>query len=71
MSTPEIDNLTDEQKDQVLGFLLYRMDLDTRGELMAHLPMAYVALYPSANHAVRDRVERELGILRPAEEGRS
>lgn len=44
-----LDGLTREQADAVLRFLLYRMDLDTRGALMAELPVAYARLYPSVS----------------------
>jgi hypothetical protein len=49
-------NLTDEQMQQVIRFLLQRMGLDTRHELMIHLPMAYLALYPSTGPAVLAKI---------------
>ncbi len=42
-----VENLTHEQTHAVLRFLLHRMGLDTRGALMAQMPVAYSALYPS------------------------
>jgi hypothetical protein len=47
-----MENLTNEQHDQVLRFLLHRMPTDTRHELMRALPLAYAALHPAAAPAV-------------------
>mgnify|MGYP001597785414 CR=1 FL=1 len=54
-------NLTDEQLHQVIRFLLQRMGQDTRHDLMRHLPMAYIALYPNTARAVRLAVSAGLG----------
>jgi hypothetical protein len=48
----DMDNLTNEQRDQVMRFLLHRMPMDTRHELMRALPLAYVALYSGTEAAV-------------------
>jgi hypothetical protein len=55
-----MDNLTDEQRDMVLRFLLHRMPMDTRHELMRTLPVAYLTLYPGTRHAVLEKVTRAL-----------
>lgn len=55
-----MENLTDEQRDQVLRFLLHRMPMDTRHDLMLALPMPYVALYPTAADAVLVKVRSAL-----------
>lgn len=55
--------LTHEQSDQVIRFLLHRMGLDTRGDLMRSLPMAYVALYPDTAPVVIDKVRAALAQL--------
>lgn len=47
-----MDNLTTEQREQVLRFLLHRMPMDTRHALMRALPLAYVALYPDTETVV-------------------
>lgn len=47
-----MENLTVEQRDMVLHFLLYRMSLETRHALMRSLPLAYVALYPETKAVV-------------------
>ena len=47
-----MENLTDEQRDMALRFLLHRMSLDTRHALMRSLPVAYVALYPDTEPVV-------------------
>jgi len=51
-SDHRMDNLTNEQRDMVLRFLLYRMPLDTRHALMRSLPLAYVALHPETEAVV-------------------
>ena len=51
-----IENLTDEQRDAMLRFLLHRMGPETRGALMAQQPVAYIALYPNTREAVLQRV---------------
>jgi hypothetical protein len=60
-----MDNLTDEQRDMVLRFLLHRMPMDTRHKLMRALPVAYVTLYPGTEEAViamvRDALAQEEG----------
>lgn len=38
-----IADMTDEQKDQMLGFLTHRMEGELRGRLMRALPEAYNA----------------------------
>ena len=58
-----MENLKDEQRDQVLRFLLHRMPMTTRHELMLALPMAYAALYPSAANAVLVRVRTALAAM--------
>ena len=57
----DLSRTTEEQRDQVLGFLLRRMSQETRHELMAALPMAYVALYPGTTRAVVLAVRNGLG----------
>jgi hypothetical protein len=52
-----VENLTHEQTEQVLRFLLQRMGMDTRGELMAALPLAYIALHPHTVRTVVDKVQ--------------
>lgn len=52
----EIARLSTERREQVLRFLLMRMSMDVRGELMAELPVAYVTLYPGTETAVLERV---------------
>lgn len=47
-----MDKLTEEQRDMVLRFLLNRMPMATRHELMRELPRAYVALYPDTEPVV-------------------
>lgn len=47
MSSSVVDNLTTEQKEIALRFLLYRMGQDTRGEMMAAIPVIYRRLFPS------------------------
>jgi len=47
-----MDNLTDEQREMVLRFLLHRMSMDTRHALMRSLPLAYVALHPETEAVV-------------------
>lgn len=55
-TTGTVENLTGEQRDAMLRFLLHHMDLDLRGILMAEQPVAYVKLYPDARDAVLRRV---------------
>lgn len=43
------ENLSTEQTGSVMRFLLHRMSMDTRHELMAHLPVAYAALFPGVD----------------------
>lgn len=45
----ETKNLTREQTDNVLHFLLTRMGVETRCALMAEMPVAYAGLYPSVS----------------------
>jgi len=58
----DLHNLTDEERDMVLRFLLHRMSIDTRHALMRTLPLAYVSLYPgngdTVMREVRAAVER-------------
>jgi hypothetical protein len=58
-----MENLTTEQRDQVLRFLLHRMPMNTRHELMLALPMAYAALYPRTANAVLVRVRTALAAM--------
>ncbi len=44
-----IDNLTSEQRDRVLRFLLHRMQLDTRIALMAEMPVVYARIHTSVD----------------------
>ena len=60
-------NLTDEQMHQVIRCFLHRMGQDTRHDLMASLPMAYVALYPGTGRAVRLAVSAGLAELEGGE----
>lgn len=55
-----IENLTDEQRNMVLRFLLYRMPMDMRREMMRALPLAYVKMYPDTAEAVRTAVTEAL-----------
>jgi phage FluMu gp28-like protein len=55
-----MDNLTYEQRDMVLRFLLRRMPMNTRHELMRTLPVAYLTLYPGTRHAVLEKVTQAL-----------
>jgi hypothetical protein len=55
-----MDNLTDEQRDMVLRFLLHRMPMDTRHELMRTLPVAYLTMYPGNRHSVLEKVREAL-----------
>lgn len=48
--------LTDEQRDQVIRFLLHRMGGDTRHDLMQSLPLAYVRLFPGTATTVINKV---------------
>jgi hypothetical protein len=57
-----VENLTSEQSLYVLRFLLHRMGLDTRGALMAEMPVAYARLYPSVDPTVV--IDRVAGSLR-------
>lgn len=50
--TKNLENLTSEQRDTALRFLLHRMSMDTRHEMMRELPRAYVGLYPGTEDAV-------------------
>lgn len=43
----KIEKLTGEQMEQVLHFLLHRMNQDTRRQMMASLPLAYARMYPT------------------------
>lgn len=61
-----IDNLTTEQRDLVLRFLLYRMKMDTRGEMMVHLPIAYATLYPAACPSVIEKVSEKVKQIHAA-----
>ena len=54
-------NLTHEQYEQVIRFLLHRMGQETRHDLMRSLPMAYIALYPGTARAVSVAVRAGLG----------
>lgn len=58
-----LENLTSEQRDTVLRFLLHRMPMDTRHELMRSLPMAYVKLYPTAGAEVVSMVRSHVEAL--------
>ena len=49
---PNVDRLTAEQGEQVIRFLLHRMNTDARRALMASLPLAYFAMYPDTKRAV-------------------
>ena len=60
-------NLTDEQMQQVIRFLLHRMPQDTRHDLMRSLPMAYIALYPGTARAIRLAVSAGLGDIEGGE----
>jgi hypothetical protein len=51
-----LGKLTYEEKDQVLNFLLNRMDIEIRGKLMARLPIAYATMYPYAKSATLNKV---------------
>lgn len=57
-----VDNLTTEQRDEVLRFVLARMGPETRRELMAALPVPYVRMYPTTADvvfgAVREAIEK-------------
>lgn len=44
----KVDNLTTEQTESALRFLLYRMGMDTRREMMAEMPVIYATLFPQA-----------------------
>lgn len=46
-----IDNLTTEQKDRALRFLLHRMSMDARIAFMAEMPVAYARLCTSVDSA--------------------
>lgn len=56
-------SLTHEQYEQVIRFLLHRMDQHTRGDLMRSLPMAYVALFPGTAAPVLAKVRAALGEI--------
>lgn len=58
-----MENLDTEQRDQVLRFLLHRMPMTTRHDLMLALPMAYTALYPRTADAVLVRVRTALARM--------
>lgn len=62
-------NVTDEQRDMALNFLLHRMSQDTRHDLMRSLPMAYVALFPGTASAVVQAVHAGLGNPWPTLDG--
>jgi hypothetical protein len=47
-----MDKLTSEQRDMVLRFLLHRMPMTTRHDMMRELPCAYVALHPDTEAVV-------------------
>ncbi len=47
----DIENLTTEQKDRALKFLLHRMGMDTRIALMAEMPVVYARLCTSVDSA--------------------
>lgn len=52
MGASRVDKLTGDQPEQVLEFLLFRMDGRTRALLMAHLPVAYARLFPNVDRDV-------------------
>lgn len=45
-----MDNLTREQAETALRYLLHRMPMDTRRAMMADLPTVYAALFPSVEN---------------------
>ncbi len=45
----DVEHLTREESLSALRFLLARMDQETRGELMACLPVTYGRLYPKVD----------------------
>lgn len=51
-----IENLTPEQRDTMLRFLLHRVDTTTRVALMTELPIAYVTLHPESAKSVKSFV---------------
>ena len=60
---PKVDQLTAEQGEQVIRFLLHRMTQDTRHALMRSLPMAYAAMYSGTDRAVILAVRAGLGDI--------
>lgn len=61
---PHTDNLTDEQRDVVLRFLLHRMTMETRLELMRTLPVHYATLHPGTEAAVLAKVADKLAVAK-------
>ena len=59
----KIENLDQREKEEVLRFLLHHMSMETRGKLMAALPVPYAMMFPSVtsqtlhNH-VRNEIDR-------------
>jgi hypothetical protein len=65
MATMEhLDNLSREDTHTALRFLLYRMNADTRGVMMAQMPVTYMKLFPSVStDVVLDKVRAALGTI--------
>lgn len=57
----DIKNLSREQVETVLRFLLHRMGPETRQAFMAELPVAYARLYPTVAPAtIVDKVQEAI-----------
>jgi len=57
-----VENLRSSERDAVLRFLLHYMPQETRGKLMAEMPVAYSKLFPTAKEAT---IRKVIGAIRP------